>query len=67
MVNHFISKSKESNLEHNDQSVDFLSRKVQQEVLALFLAENSLSFTLVPKVIELSQALSRDQTTLNAL
>ena len=66
--NQFISKSKEGNLGYSDHSVHFHLTKVQQEVLFLsFLAEKSLSFIQAPKIIKLSQALSKNQVTLNAL
>ena len=56
-LNQFISKSKEDNLGHSDSSVGFHSRKLWLEILvSSFLAENSLSFTLAPKIIELLQA-----------
>ena len=47
-LNQFKSKSKEGNIGHSDQYVDFHSRKVGEEVLfSLFLSEKFLSFILV--------------------
>ena len=49
-------------------AVPVKDRIVSQEAMLLgFLAENTLPFTMAPKVIELTKAMSADKTTLSKL
>ena len=53
-------------LEH--PAVPVKDRIVSQEAMLLgFLAENTLPFTMAPKVSELTKAMSADKTTLSKL
>ena len=52
-------------VDDGDCHIDIVSRKTRQEaIISSFIDENSLSFTLWPKLIELAQVLNRDATAL---
>ena len=52
-------------VDDGDCHIDIVSRKTRQEaIISSFIAENSLSFSLCPKLIELAQVLNHDATAL---
>lgn len=67
-VSHFANAASVDETVEQDRPLDIITRKARQEVLiSSFIAENSLPFSLAPKLIQLCQTLSRDQTALDSL
>ena len=49
-------------VDDGDCHIDIVSRKTRQEaIISSFIAENSLSFSLCPKLIELAQEFSTSE------